>query len=127
MANNVVLLGISFLIIILGAELFTNGVEWLGVRLKLSEGTVGSVLAGSIFGDHCSPISDTTILSSVASDCDHLSHVATQLPYAAAVGLIALFAGCIPAGFGVPWLVTIPMGLVICWLVVRIIGRPLAS
>ena len=45
MATNLVLLGISFLIIILGAELFTNGIEWLGVRLKLSEGTVGSVLA----------------------------------------------------------------------------------
>jgi len=44
-ATNLVLLGVSFLIIILGAELFTNGVEWLGVRLKLSEGTVGSVLA----------------------------------------------------------------------------------
>ena len=45
MAGNVVLLAVSFLVIILGAELFTNGVEWLGVRLRLSEGTVGSVLA----------------------------------------------------------------------------------
>jgi cation:H+ antiporter len=45
MAANLVLLGVSFIVIIVGAELFTNGVEWLGVRLKLSEGTVGSVLA----------------------------------------------------------------------------------
>ena len=45
-------------------------------------GTISSVLAGAVFGDHCSPISDTTILSSMASGCDHVDHVRTQLPYA---------------------------------------------
>ena len=49
-------------------------------------GTISSVLAGSVWGDHCSPISDTTILSSMASGCDHIAHVRTQIPYALGVG-----------------------------------------
>ena len=86
-------------------------------------GTIGAVLAGAIFGDHCSPISDTTVLSSAASGCDHLDHVATQMPYAATVGLIALTCGYVPAGFGVPWWVCLPVGLLACAGVVRFAGR----
>jgi Na+/H+ antiporter NhaC len=68
-------------------------------------GSIGSVLAGAIWGDHCSPISDTTVLSSTASSCDHVDHVRTQLPYAVLVGLIAIFLGSLPSAFGVPaWL-----------------------
>jgi len=63
--------------------------------------TLGSVLAGSIFGDHCSPISDTTVLSSRASGCDHMTHVRTQLPYALSVGLISIISGTLPAACGV--------------------------
>ncbi|HNW46707.1 MAG TPA: Na+/H+ antiporter NhaC family protein [Thermotogota bacterium] len=59
--------------------------------------SVGGVLAGAIFGDHCSPISDTTILSSIGASCPHLEHVATQIPYAvfiaACAGVGFLFAG----------------------------------
>ena len=86
-------------------------------------GTIGAVLAGAIFGDHCSPISDTTVLSSAASGCDHLDHVATQMPYAATVGLISLACGYLPAGFGVPWWVCLPVGLMACVAVVRFAGR----
>lgn len=64
--------------------------------------SIGSVLAGAIFGDHCSPISDTTILSSQASGCDHVAHVWTQLPYALVVAAIAILCGTIPIGFGFP-------------------------
>jgi Na+/H+ antiporter NhaC len=53
-------------------------------------GSIASVLAGAIFGDHCSPISDTTVLSSMASGCDHVDHVRTQLPYALLVAVIAI-------------------------------------
>jgi Na+/H+ antiporter NhaC len=60
--------------------------------------TIGAVLAGSIFGDHCSPISDTTVLSSMASGCDHLDHVATQMPYALLVAAVAILFGYLPAG-----------------------------
>ncbi|NJL29443.1 MAG: Na+/H+ antiporter NhaC family protein, partial [Thermoanaerobaculia bacterium] len=63
--------------------------------------SIASVLAGSVWGDHCSPISDTTILSSMASGCDHIAHVATQLPYALTIGLLALAAGSIPAALGI--------------------------
>jgi tetracycline resistance efflux pump len=50
---------------------------------------LGAVLAGSVFGDHCSPISDTTILSSTGARCNHIDHVATQLPYALSVALVS--------------------------------------
>jgi Na+/H+ antiporter NhaC len=67
--------------------------------------TIGSVLAGAIFGDHCSPLSDTTILSSHASGCDHVQHVRSQLPYALLAGGAAIAVGTLPVGFGVsPWL-----------------------
>ncbi len=51
--------------------------------------TIAAVLSGSVFGDHCSPISDTTIVSSMASACDHIDHVRTQLPYALSMALLA--------------------------------------
>ncbi len=63
-------------------------------------GVISSVLAGSVWGDHCSPIADTTILSSMASKCDHISHVRTQLPYAILVGVVSLLLGDIPTAFG---------------------------
>ena len=50
---------------------------------------IASVLSGSVFGDHCSPISDTTIVSSMASACDHIDHVRTQLPYALSIALLS--------------------------------------
>ena len=50
---------------------------------------LSATLAGSVFGDHCSPISDTTILSSAGSRCTHISHVATQLPYSILVAVCA--------------------------------------
>lgn len=64
-------------------------------------GAVGAVLAGAIFGDHCSPISDTTVLSSAAAGCDHLRHVVTQLPYALLTAFCVLVAGYFPLRFGV--------------------------
>lgn len=63
--------------------------------------SLGSVLAGAIFGDHCSPISDTTILSSQASDCDHMAHVRTQLPYAMTIAVVVVALGTIPIGLGI--------------------------
>lgn len=63
------------------------------------------VLAGSVFGDHCSPISDTTILSSLSSSCNHITHVRTQLPYAVTVALVALLLGhLLLTILGVHWL-----------------------
>ena len=84
---------------------------------------IGGVLAGSIWGDHCSPISDTTVLSSVACDCDHLAHVWTQLPYALTVGLISLAVGCIPAGFGWPAMLLLPAGLIVMGVTLRLCAK----
>jgi len=82
--------------------------EGLGpdATLTILLGAISGVLAGSVWGDHCSPISDTTVLSSMASSADHIDHVRTQLPYALSVGVVAMLVGDIPtAFFGVPpWL-----------------------
>ena len=85
--------------------------------------TVGAVLAGAVFGDHCSPISDTTIVSAFSSDCDVMAHVRTQLPYALAAAFIATFLGYLPAGYGIsPWWLLGAGGLA-CWLLVRYRGQ----
>jgi Na+/H+ antiporter NhaC len=60
--------------------------------------TLSATLAGSVFGDHCSPISDTTILSSTGAGCDHLEHVSTQMIYAMIVAACC-FVGYLVAGF----------------------------
>ena len=86
-------------------------------------GTIGAILSGSIFGDHCSPISDTTILSSAASRCNHLAHVGTQLPYAMSVAGVALLLGYLPAGFGYSPIILMPMGLLVLYLLVQFLGR----
>jgi len=86
-------------------------------------GTIGAVLSGSIFGDHCSPISDTTIMSSMASAADHIDHVRTQLPYALSAAGIALVFGYFPAGWDFHPLMTIPMGIVAIVLLLLTIGK----
>lgn len=86
--------------------------------------TVACVLAGSVLGDHCSPISDTTILSSLATSCNHINHVQTQMPYALTVGAISLFIGIIPGAMGVPSYITIPVGIGVAYLVVQFFGKP---
>lgn len=86
--------------------------------------TVGSVLAGSVFGDHCSIISDTTILSSTATRCDLVEHFRTQIPYALLAGVIAVVAGTLPAGLGIsPWWCLLA-GVAALIAAVRLLGRP---
>ena len=72
---------------------------------------VSAVLAGSVWGDHCSPISDTTILSSIASQCDHIEHVNTQLPYSMLVGGISIVAMAAVMVINIPWWVVYPTGI----------------
>lgn len=87
--------------------------------------SVASILSGSVWGDHCSPISDTTIMSSMASSCDHVDHVRTQLPYALAVGLVSLVCGEIATGlglYGAP--VALLIGAAALYGIVRFVGRP---
>jgi Na+/H+ antiporter NhaC len=72
---------------------------------------IGAVLTGAIFGDHCSPISDTTILSSMGAGCDHIAHVNTQLGYALPVAGISIVACLIPTALGLPVYVSLLVGL----------------
>ena len=83
-----------------------------------------AILAGAVWGDHCSPISDTTILSSLASGCDHIEHVRTQLPYAMTVGGVAILFGSIMTALGSPWWLGLSLGLVILWLILKFYGKP---
>ncbi len=91
-------------------------------------GAISSVLSGAVWGDHCSPISDTTILSSLASSCDHMDHVRTQLPYALVVGLVSLAAGDLACGLG--WYnawVGLVLGVGLLAAVVFLLGRPVGA
>ena len=88
-------------------------------------GGIASVLAGAIFGDHCSPISDTTVLSSTASACDHVDHVRTQLPYALVVAVIGMVFGNVGTAYGMsPWL-SLGIGVVLLALLLRFLGSRL--
>jgi len=84
---------------------------------------VACVLTGSVLGDHCSPISDTTILSSLASSCNHIEHVRTQLPYALTVGTVAILVGTIPAAYGISSFILYPAGLAILFIALLFIGK----
>jgi len=85
--------------------------------------SVACCLAGAVWGDHCSPISDTTVLSSVASGCDHIEHVRTQLPYALLVGVMGLVVGTVPGGFGVHPMISIVLGIAFLAGILKMIGK----
>ena len=85
--------------------------------------SISAVLTGSIFGDHCSPISDTTILSSMGAGCNHIDHVRTQMPYALFVGAIAILFGYIPAGFGLPIYLIMPVAFIVMFIGIQIFGK----
>jgi len=87
-------------------------------------GAISSVLAGAVFGDHCSPISDTTVLSSMASACDHVDHVRTQLPYALLVAGVGMALGDIPTAYGFPAWASLLLAAGLLWLFLRMFGRP---
>ncbi len=104
---------------------FATGTSWgtfgILIPIVLSIFPVGSelgivgmsaCLAGAVCGDHCSPISDTTIMASAGAQCDHINHVSTQLPYAITVAAIS-FVCYIIAGFISNWMIVLPIGIVI--------------
>jgi len=114
---------------------FSTGTAWgtFGILLPIAisacaadptvlSATIGATLAGSVFGDHCSPISDTTILSSAGAKCEHISHVSTQIPYALFVAAVC-FVGYLVAGFARnPW-IPLVAGIIILLGAVILIDR----
>ena len=85
--------------------------------------SVACVLAGAVFGDHCSPISDTTVLTSIACECNHINHVRTQMPYALAVGMVSCFMSFTLANSGLPSLFLFLIGSFILFMVLKVFGR----
>ena len=111
--------------LVLPASWMLSQQQGLGIEaaMPLFYNVVASVLAGAVMGDHCSPISDTTIMSSLATQCNHLKHVSTQMPYALTVGSVALLVGVLPTAMGLPSWVAFLVGFVVLWLVVRLVGK----
>lgn len=98
-----------------------------GEHYSILLGAISSVLAGSIFGDHCSPISDTTVMSSMASGCDHIDHVRTQLPYALLVGAFSMILGDIGTAYGLPNWLALVLGVAGLAGVLKVFGRSTGS
>jgi len=73
---------------------------------------MSACLAGAVCGDHCSPISDTTIMSSAGARCQHINHVSTQLPYAIYVAVVSAI-GFLLAGFVMDWFIVFPMTVLV--------------
>jgi len=129
--------------LVAAAVSFATGTSWgtmailtpLAVPLALVSATddpgilaasVAAILGGAVFGDHCSPISDTTILSSMASGCDHVDHVRTQLPYALLAAVVAVLVGYLAyAATGVPAWILLVVGLAVVAVWIRVVGRTL--
>ncbi|EFQ4878328.1 Na+/H+ antiporter NhaC family protein [Campylobacter upsaliensis] len=84
---------------------------------------ISCVLTGAIFGNHCSPISDNVILSSMSAKCDHMEHVRTQIPYALFICAISLFTGYIPTALGLSVWLVLPLNFILITLLLRIIGK----
>eukprot|EP00122_Pirum_gemmata_P012150 Pgem_evm1s11280 len=87
--------------------------------------TGSAVLDGAILGDHCSPISDTTVLSSVTTNCDLIDHVKTQLPYSLLGGLIAAVFGYVCVAYNMHFGIYYPLALIIGIVVFFIFGTKL--
>ena len=108
------------------AVLQSNGIAD-AEHMHILYSSIACVLTGAVWADHCSPISDTTVLSSLATGCDHMDHVRTQLPYALLGGIVAVFIGVLPAGFGLPWFLLLPTGAITMVVVHRFLSKPTDS
>ncbi|MGN0466480.1 MAG: Na+/H+ antiporter NhaC family protein [Lachnospiraceae bacterium] len=105
---------------------FSTGTSWgtFGILLPIVVGiklpgdlliiTIAACLAGAVCGDHCSPISDTTIMASAGAQCDHINHVSTQLPYALLVALVSFIGYCIAGFVQNPWIVLVISFILLC-------------
>ena len=118
---------------------FSTGTSWgtFGILLpivvpildpssELMVVTVSATLAGAVAGDHCSPISDTTIMASTGAQCDHMNHVSTQLPYAIVVAIVSAI-NYILAALIQNWMINLPIALVMmvgAILLIRKVYRP---
>lgn len=113
---------------------FATGTSWgtFGILIPIVVGvfehsnpqlmiiSISACMAGAVCGDHCSPISDTTIMASAGAQCEHVNHVTTQLPYAATVAVVS-FITYIFAGFVQSAWISLPFGIILMMLVLAVI------
>lgn len=129
----------AVIFVVAGLLAFSTGTSWatFGILIPIVVATfdptsplmyigMSACLAGAVAGDHCSPISDTTIMSSAGAQCDHLSHVSTQLPYVITVSSVS-FVGFLLAGFIQNWFIVFPVVLVGLWLVLCVLKKRYAK
>jgi len=84
--------------------------------------SIASVLSGAVLGDHCSPISDTTVLSSMATGCDHINHVNSQLIYCLVCGIIAVFLILLYSIFKINIWLIYAVGIVLIYLIISVLS-----
>ncbi|MCR5671876.1 MAG: Na+/H+ antiporter NhaC family protein [Butyrivibrio sp.] len=125
-------------VFVVGAFLaFATGTSWgtFGILIPIVVNVFGSdmnnelmiiaisaCMAGAVCGDHCSPISDTTIMASAGAQCKHINHVSTQLPYALTAAAVSMVAYII-SGFIRNWLVCLPLGIVLMVATILVIKK----
>ncbi len=138
--NNALMSLLPAIVFIIGAFLaFATGTSWgtFGILIPIVAKVFGSdmnnelmiiaisaCMAGAVCGDHCSPISDTTIMASAGAQCNHIKHVSTQLPYAITAAVVSVVAYVI-AGWVRNWLICLPVSIalmVVCLLLVKTFG-----
>ena len=115
----------AFLFLIACGIAFATGTSWgtFGIMIPIASAAfhadmgselmiicISACMAGGVFGDHCSPISDSTIMASAGAQCDHIQHVSTQLPYALTAGATALVCYVL-AGFLRNWVICLPLSI----------------
>ena len=136
--NGMVMSFLPAFVFLIGAFLaFATGTSWgtFGMLIPIVVFTFGgdinnelmiiaisACMAGSVCGDHCSPISDTTIMASAGAQCEHINHVSTQLPYALTAAAVS-FVGYVIAGFVRSWLIALPVSLLIMGAVIFAIKK----
>ena len=125
----------AVIFVVAGILAFSTGTSWatFGILIPIVVSTfdptsplmfigMSACLAGAVAGDHCSPISDTTIMSSAGAQCDHLSHVSTQLPYVLTVSAVS-FAAFLLAGFVHNWFIVFPLALASLLITLLVLKR----
>jgi Na+/H+ antiporter NhaC len=113
---------------------FSTGTSWgtfgilIPIVVAVFQGTnhelmiisISACMAGAVCGDHCSPISDTTIMASAGAQCDHVNHVSTQLPYAIVAAAVS-FVAYVIAGFVQNVLICLPVAIILMLLVLALL------
>ena len=113
-------MGILFPIVISIASSFLSNEGEVSAIFYCS---IASVLSGAVLGDHCSPISDTTILSSMATGCNHINHVNSQLTYCLVVGVLSIVIMLLQGLFGIPLWILMIIGILLIYLIINMLGE----